>query len=76
MLCLLFCRTEEAKQKGGVSEKENREKDSGELQEGRLLSTYRVHQNIYMKQSVEKIREKAVKHTMNKRTLPQTASPH
>lgn len=48
---------------------------SGVLQEERVLSAHRVHQNIYMKQSVGNIREKAVKHIVNKRTLPQTAHP-
>lgn len=56
-------------------QKKKIDKKSGVLQDERLLSAHRVHQNIYMKQSVGNIREKTVKHIVNKRTLPQTAHP-
>jgi len=58
LLRLLFCHNEEAKGKGEISEKENRAKASGNLQgDGRLLSPHRVHQSIYMNQSVENTKE-------------------
>lgn len=57
-------------------EKKKTEKESGVLQEGRLLSAHRVHQNIYMKQSVEKNQRKSSKtYSEEKNIATNSSSP-